>query len=346
MLAVGLTASRAVGPVAAVGGAAPASCQGTTLTAMLTHQGAAGNLVGTIHIMAVPDGECTLPGRPQLQIRDAQGTPVVASAPADATAGPTVTLSAGVGAEVSFQWRNWCGAPPMGPLTAVVLLPADQGEVDASAAGGTAEGSPLAGTPPCADPAQSLELRVAGSFKAAPGQMFRLPDNTAYFVGERFLAYWRTHGGLALNGYPISNEFDQQLEDDQTYTVQYFERVRLEYHPENPAPYNVLLGQFGRRIHGIDPAAAPLPDALYFTETGHNLRAGFRAFWEANGGLTQFGYPLSEEFEQQLEDGQTYTVQYFERARFEYHPENAETPYEVLLGQFGRRLLTGVVAGR
>jgi hypothetical protein len=28
-------------------------------------------------------------------------------------------------------------------------------------------------------------------------------------------------------------------------------------------------------------------------------------------------------------------VQYFERARFELHPENAGTQYEVLLGQLG-----------
>jgi hypothetical protein len=39
-----------------------------------------------------------------------------------------------------------------------------------------------------------------------------------------------------------------------------------------------------------------------------------------------------------LEDGNVYTVQYFERARFEYHPENAP-PYDVLLGQFGRQIL-------
>jgi hypothetical protein len=31
-------------------------------------------------------------------------------------------------------------------------------------------------------------------------------------------------------------------------------------------------------------------------------------------------------------------VQYFERARFEHHPENAP-PYDVLLGQFGRSIL-------
>jgi hypothetical protein len=30
--------------------------------------------------------------------------------------------------------------------------------------------------------------------------------------------------------------------------VQYFERARFEHHPENSAPNDVLLGQFGRRI--------------------------------------------------------------------------------------------------
>ncbi|MEO5951914.1 MAG: sortase, partial [Chloroflexia bacterium] len=56
------------------------------------------------------------------------------------------------------------------------------------------------------------------------------------------------------------------------------------------------------------------------------------------GGLAQFGYPISEEFVETLEDGKPYTVQYFERARFELHPENA-APYTILLGQFGRRIL-------
>src|SRR5436189_115583 len=32
---------------------------------------------------------------------------------------------------------------------------------------------------------------------------------------------------------------------------------------------------------------------------------------------------------------QPLVVQYFERNRFEYHPENVGTPYEVLLGQLG-----------
>ncbi|MGN6699968.1 MAG: sialidase family protein [Thermomicrobiales bacterium] len=162
---------------------------------------------------------------------------------------------------------------------------------------------------------------------------------TGHCIRGLFLAYWQEHGGLALNGYPLTDERVEVLADGNAYTVQYFERTRLEYHPENQPPYNVLLGQFGRRIHPADPPAAPRSGAYYFNETGHNLGGDFLAYWQENGGLELFGYPISEEFVQTLENGQPYLVQYFERARFEYHLENAGTPYAVELGQFGRAIL-------
>ncbi len=165
---------------------------------------------------------------------------------------------------------------------------------------------------------------------------------TGYCVRGTFYDRWEQRG-LEGNGYPLSDEFAQTLEDGNEYMVQYFERVRLEYHPENATPDDVLIGQFGRRIVATVPdapvaPAVPLAGSEYFPETGHNVGPRFMAYWTANGGLAQFGYPLSAPFEQQLEDGKTYTVQYFERARFELHPENA-APYDVLLGQFGRRIL-------
>ncbi|HEY8598479.1 MAG TPA: kelch repeat-containing protein, partial [Thermomicrobiales bacterium] len=163
---------------------------------------------------------------------------------------------------------------------------------------------------------------------------------TGRCVQGRFLAYWQEHGGLALNGYPLSAPFAERLENGKVYVVQYFERVRLEYHPENNAPNDVLLGQFGRRIHPADPAVPQQSGATYFPTTGHNLSGNFLAYWEASGGLAQFGYPLTETITETLEDGKPYRVQYFERARFEYHPENP-APYDVLLGQFGRRILAG-----
>ena len=162
---------------------------------------------------------------------------------------------------------------------------------------------------------------------------------TGQCVGGRFLDFWRERGGLAINGYPISPEFIETLEDGKQYTVQYFERTRLEYHPESPRPYQVQIGQFGRRIRPADPPVAALAGATYFAPTGHNLTGRFEDYWRRNGGLAQFGFPISEVIRERLADGREYEVQYFERARFEYHPENAGTPYEILLGQFGRQIL-------
>ncbi len=165
-------------------------------------------------------------------------------------------------------------------------------------------------------------------------------SDTGRCIGGAFRTYWQGHGQLPINGYPLSSPFPEQLEDGKVYLVQYFERVRLEAHPEQPAPYDVLLGQFGRRIHPVDPAVAPQAADWYFVQTGHNINARFTTYWSVYGGVTQFGYPLTETLTETLEDGKQYQVQYFERARFEYHPENPN-PYMILLGQFGRRILAG-----
>ncbi|MFN8514031.1 MAG: hypothetical protein U0841_15895 [Chloroflexia bacterium] len=196
---------------------------------------------------------------------------------------------------------------------------------------------------------------IRGDFtiSGSSGATTRYFPETGYSVGGRFLRQWENNGGLAIYGYPLSAEFEQILEDGKKYVVQYFERARFEYHPENAAPNDVLLGQFGRRIHGgADAPAEQIVGAYYFQETGHNLMditadrrtvVNFGRFWDNNGGLAQFGYPITEIFEERLEDGKVYLVQYFERARFEYHPENKGTPYEVQLGQFGRQILSETV---
>ena len=174
---------------------------------------------------------------------------------------------------------------------------------------------------------------------APPGDERAHFPETGHTLGHGFLAYWQRSGELPRFGYPLSEEFvEVSPTDGRPYTVQYFERARFEYHPENADPqYQVLLGQFGRTVHGVDLPATQQAGALYFTETGHNLSGRFREYWEANGGLAVFGFPLSEEFMETL-DGASYRVQYFERARFEYHVEN-QPPYDVLLGQFGREVL-------
>lgn len=111
------------------------------------------------------------------------------------------------------------------------------------------------------------------------------------------------------------------------------DELRFDIQPNRP--HRVLLQRY------TDPAQ-PRADCRYFPETGHNLCGAFLRYWEANGGLTIFGYPISAEFnERSSRDGQVYLVQYFERNRFEYHPANAGTPYEVLLGLLGNDLARG-----
>ncbi len=177
-------------------------------------------------------------------------------------------------------------------------------------------------------------------------------EATGHNLSGIFKKYWEEHGGLARFGYPWTEPFrETNPSDGKVYLVQYFERNRFEYHPEYAGtPYEVLLGLLGNQQTEARRAAgdgafnhfddAHYPSGAYFSQTGHNLRNSFKAYWEANGGLAIYGYPISEEFEEvNPDDGKTYVVQYFERNRFEYHPENKGTRYEVLLGLLGNSLL-------
>ena len=59
---------------------------------------------------------------------------------------------------------------------------------------------------------------------------------------------------------------------------------------------------------------------------------------QQQGGLEAFGYPISEELPKiSSADGKVYTVQYFERARFEWHPTEAGTDSQVQLGLIGKQ---------
>ena len=72
-----------------------------------------------------------------------------------------------------------------------------------------------------------------------------------------------------------------------------------------------------------------------FAETGFCISGRFRAFWEQNGGLPVFGYPIGPaQMEANREDGQTYLTQWFERNRFELQRQNT-APFDVLLGRLG-----------
>jgi hypothetical protein len=65
------------------------------------------------------------------------------------------------------------------------------------------------------------------------------------------------------------------------------------------------------------------------------IEGRFLDYWQQNGGLPVFGYPISVARDAVNPDtSQTYLTQWFERNRFELHPQHAP-PYDVLLGRLG-----------
>jgi uncharacterized protein YkwD len=151
---------------------------------------------------------------------------------------------------------------------------------------------------------------------------------TGRSVQGTFLSTFNRYG-LERIGYPLSEE---RVENGQV--VQYFERVRMESHPE-VATTPVLFSRLGAEMtRGVQfGKVAPFKTTktrAYFPATGHALGGGFYTYWQQNGGLSLFGYPLSEEYN---ENG--LTVQWFERARFEYHPELAGTGKAIQLTHLG-----------
>jgi len=115
-------------------------------------------------------------------------------------------------------------------------------------------------------------------------------------------------------------------------------RARYLIYPQN-GTLALQLDEQGSPVY-VEYDPAPVPGGRVFSATDHALRGSFLAFWEANGGLPRFGYPLTEELiEPDAGSGRARVVQYFERARFEYFPEFAGTPYEVQLGLLGDLIL-------
>ena len=196
----------------------------------------------------------------------------------------------------------------------------------------------------------------------APGRPQQLPETgaegaplhfpeTGYSLDAEFRQYWQAYGGLPVFGYPIDSarQVDGQV-------VQWLERARFELHPENRAPYNVLLGRLGVEAlerQGIDWRTLPRADAgtaHYFRETGHAIAREFWGYWASHGleldgrrgtslreSLALFGYPISEARMEVNARGDRVLTQWFERARFEYHPNNPARD-RVLLGRLGAEL--------
>ncbi|HEY1014362.1 MAG TPA: hypothetical protein VGE07_16735 [Herpetosiphonaceae bacterium] len=203
----------------------------------------------------------------------------------------------------------------------------------------------------------SVVLLVVITLGSAHGAQPRHFAETGHNLLDPMASYWDAHGGLPVFGYPISEAFSETNRDTGTaFPTQYFERNRFEHHPENAAPYHILLGLLGKEAlaaQGRDWQTFPKADpaaAHYVPETGHAItHTPFWQYFSTHGlefdgrrgysyaeSLALFGQPLSEPQLETNASGDTVLTQWFERVRFEDHGAKG-----VLLGLLGSELTAG-----
>lgn len=96
----------------------------------------------------------------------------------------------------------------------------------------------------------------------------------------------------------------------------------------------LLFVVIGATLLVVRPQASRADSLTYYPQTGHYLGGGFRDFWNTQGGLSVFGYPMSEEYT--ASNGRI--SQWFERARFELAPNGT-----IELGLLGNEATAGRV---
>ncbi|HEX8683532.1 MAG TPA: glycosyl hydrolase [Ardenticatenaceae bacterium] len=169
-----------------------------------------------------------------------------------------------------------------------------------------------------------------------PGEAWVAP--TGYAVSGPWLDFLRSHGDVDYVGYPRSPVVADPLDPRQC--VQYFQRLVLEWKPNNPAEYRIQRRLLVTELNPEGPAAPTEPagpnseDYWYFPKgpngLGHAVSntapdgttpIGFKEYFDSNGKEDSFGYPMEAPVLRVGTDGTQRWTQRFQAAIMEYHPE-------------------------
>jgi len=188
-----------------------------------------------------------------------------------------------------------------------------------------------------------------------------IPSDDQICVNGDIQKFWQANNGAQLFGIPLDNESAHRyIHED--YHIQNFERARIEHRFEQTKPYDFQLGLIGREwldrynselspllpsdeaaLQGTHPSCVALSNAQYTVcgafrtfYQGHGLQFDNLAFVTNAESLALFGLPLTPAM-RWTRNGQMYIVQIFERARFEYHPENSSDAL-VMLGRINAEI--------
>ena len=211
----------------------------------------------------------------------------------------------------------------------------------------------------CVAPVIALASLMLGTHADAQTGQRCFPE-TGQCISGRIRVFWERNGGLPVFGFPITPQRAETTREG-TFQAQWFERHRLELHPENQPPYDVQIGRAGDirlqqqgrdwfTFPRADEATRNRSDCHFFPETGQSVCG---LFWQAyrrygldfgvpgvsfEESLGLFGMPLSPPQIELAPNGQMLLTQWFERARFEHHPQN-QAPFDVLFGRLGAEIL-------
>ncbi|HEU5014396.1 MAG TPA: VanW family protein [Roseiflexaceae bacterium] len=128
----------------------------------------------------------------------------------------------------------------------------------------------------------------------SPGADRTLIKESGHSIGGAFAWFWKTNGGVAVFGYPISEEFTEQ-----GALVQYFERARFAYDAANNTVTRAPLGQqmLAQQPQAATWAARATPMTALGSATmiipsvaQHNVALATKAL---NGTIVQPGQELS-----------------------------------------------------
>lgn len=158
---------------------------------------------------------------------------------------------------------------------------------------------------------------------------------TGHTVSGDWLAWVRAHGDVDTVGLPRTNVIRDPATGQQ---VQYFQRMILEYHPENQGDQRFQRRLLGDSLYpGADSAvsqnSAPPQPFSYFplssngapTGLGHFVAdytrsgqyIGFKSFFDSHGGIAVLGFPKEEP---KVRDG--LWTQRFQAGVLQYNPNN------------------------
>ena len=156
--------------------------------------------------------------------------------------------------------------------------------------------------------ASSLGIDSSYAQNTAGAEYF--PQYGHYVRGEFLAKYRSISNARELFGLPISVAFISPIDGK---LVQYFEKARFEG-GQNSSVQISNLGEEIRKTVQPDPELDTSAGCQIFQETGFQVCHAFLEFFNANGGVSQFGFPISN-IERRV-DGQL--VQYFQKALLEH----------------------------